>query len=128
MILLILLIKTWLCFFFLLILKYGYLRLLLKFHPSPMMLSMSKQGETSTSRDFNTVPLTGFALYLEKFWTQFLLCEHKNPIIKGYCMSSRINCGMTKSLAQARASQARACEGLLVSDLAIPQLILEQVQ
>ncbi len=30
---------------------------------------------------------------------------------------------MAKSLAQ-----ARACEGLLASDLAIPQLILEQVQ
>ncbi len=44
-------------------------------------------------------------------------------IFKGYCMSSRINCGMAKSLAQ-----ARACEGLLASDLAIPQLILELMQ
>ncbi len=45
-------------------------------------------------------------------------------IFKGYCTSSRINCGMAKSLAQ-----ARACEGLLAGDLAlIPQLILELVQ
>ena len=44
-----------------------------------------------------------------------------SPIIfKGYCT---INCGMAKSLAQ-----ARACEGHLASDLAIPQLILEWVQ
>ncbi len=44
-------------------------------------------------------------------------------IFKGYCTSSRINCGMAKSLAQ-----ARACERLLAGDLAIPQLILELVQ
>ncbi len=44
-------------------------------------------------------------------------------MIKGYCTSLRINCGMAKLLAQ-----ARACEGLLASDLAIPQLIFEQVQ
>ncbi len=36
-------------------------------------------------------------------------------IFKGYCTSSRINCDMAKSL-------------LLASALAIPQLILEQVQ
>ena len=34
-------------------------------------------------------------------------------MIKGYCTSSWINCGMAKSLAL-----ARACEGLLTSDLA----------
>ncbi len=44
-------------------------------------------------------------------------------IIKGYCTSSRNNCGMAKSLAH-----ARAYEGLLASDLVIPQLILDQVQ
>ncbi len=44
-------------------------------------------------------------------------------IFKGYCRSSRINCGIAKSLAQ-----ARACKGFLASDLAIPQVILEQVQ
>ncbi len=48
-------------------------------------------------------------------------CQYQ--IFKGYCTSSRINCGMAKSLAL-----ARACEGLLADDLAIPQLILELVQ
>ncbi len=43
-------------------------------------------------------------------------------IIKGYCNHSWINCDMAKSLAQ-----ARACEGLLASDLAISQLIHERV-
>ena len=44
-------------------------------------------------------------------------------VLKGYCMSSWINCGMAKSL-----PPAQACEGLLASDLAIPQLIYERVQ
>ncbi len=53
---------------------------------------------------------------------QYHYC-HLRVLVKGYCTSSWINCGMTKSLVQ-----ARACEGLLVGDLAIPQLILERVQ
>ncbi len=43
--------------------------------------------------------------------------------IRGYCTSSRINCDMAKSLAQ-----DQACDGLLASDLAMSQLILQQVQ
>ncbi len=35
----------------------------------------------------------------------------KHQIIKGYCTSSRINCGMAKSLVL-----ARACEGLLAGE------------
>ncbi len=42
----------------------------------------------------------------------------KYGIIKGYCTCSWINCGMANSLVQ-----ALACEGLLASELAIPQLI-----
>ncbi len=49
--------------------------------------------------------------------------QHTQGIIKGYCTISWINCGMAKSLAP-----ARACEGLLTSDLAIPQLIHELMQ
>ncbi len=49
--------------------------------------------------------------------------KFSSKIFKGYCTSSWINSGMAKSLVQ-----AWACEGLLASDLAIPQLILEQVQ
>ncbi len=49
----------------------------------------------------------------------YILVQIYSPVIKGYCTSSRINCDMAKSLASS---------GLLVSDLAIPELILEQVQ
>ncbi len=44
-------------------------------------------------------------------------------MFKGYCTISRLDYGIAKSLAQ-----ARACKGLLASYLAIPQLSLEQVQ
>ena len=51
------------------------------------------------------------------------LVHTNDSVIKGYCTSSKINCGIAKSL-----PQARACEGFFASDLAMPQLILEQVQ
>ncbi len=53
----------------------------------------------------------------------FFIVGEYHAVLKGYCTRSRINCGMAKLLAH-----SRACEGLLASDLAIPQLILERVK
>ncbi len=61
--------------------------------------------------------------YLEQVHHACQNCLFLCKIFKGYCTSSKFNCGMAKSLAQ-----ARACEGLLAGDLTLPQLILEQVQ